>query len=122
MTVEVHARSTPLYIRYIVVDPSGRFLPSLQRRMSARMDSSSATTKGVYRPSGGATMTTTAQTTAMKKIAVSVQTVRYESDGSQQCKIYISFCLLKVDLLLLPGIPGTAAISCLLELDIMVCS
>lgn len=37
------------------------------------MDSFSATTKGVYRSSGGATTMTTAQTTVMKKTVVSVQ-------------------------------------------------
>ena len=37
------------------------------------MDSFSATTKGVYRPSGGATTMTTARTTVMKKTVVSVQ-------------------------------------------------
>lgn len=46
---------------------------SLQQRMSVRMDSFSATTKGVYRPSGGATTMTTARTTVMKKTVVSVQ-------------------------------------------------
>lgn len=41
--------------------------------------------------------------------------------AASSVKMYIYFCLgLKVYLLLLlPGIPGTAAISCLLELDIM---
>ena len=47
----------------------------LQPRMSVRMDSSSATTKGVYRPSGGATTMTTAQTTVMKKTVVSETSV-----------------------------------------------
>lgn len=37
------------------------------------MDSFSAATKGVYRPSGGVTMMTTAQTTVMKKTVVSVK-------------------------------------------------
>lgn len=39
--------------------------------MNARMDSFSATTRGVSPPSGGATTTTTAQTTAMRRTAVS---------------------------------------------------
>lgn len=82
MTVELHALTTPPYP--FVADPSGRCPPPpptfcllffcfLQRRMSVRMDSFSATTKGVYRPSGGATMTTTARTTVMRRIVVSVQ-------------------------------------------------
>lgn len=80
MTVELQAVTTPPYP--FVDDPS--VLPpsptillflflSLQQRMSARMDSFSATTKGVYRSSGGATTMTTAQTTVMKKTVVSVQ-------------------------------------------------
>ena len=36
------------------------------------MDSFSATTKGVYRPSGGATTMTTARTTVMRRTVVSV--------------------------------------------------
>lgn len=75
MTAELPAVTTALYP--FVSDPSGRLfacLPPLQQRMSARMDSFSATTKGAYRPSGGATTMTTAQTTVMKKAAVSVQT------------------------------------------------
>lgn len=37
------------------------------------MDNFSATTRGVYLPSGGATTMTTAQTTVMKKTVVSVE-------------------------------------------------
>lgn len=81
MTVELLAVTTPLYS--FVADPSGRCPPPLlcfmffsscfQQRMSVRMDSSSVTTKGVSRPSGGATTMTTAQTTVMKKTVVSVE-------------------------------------------------
>lgn len=80
MTVELRALTTSLHP--IVAAPSGRCSPLLfyffnlyffflQQRMSVRMDNFSATTKGVYLPSGGATTMTTAQTTVMKKTVVS---------------------------------------------------
>lgn len=59
----------------VSLNPSGHCFSLacfLQEQMSARMDSSSATTKGVYLLSGGVMMMMTAQTTVMKKTAVSV--------------------------------------------------
>lgn len=77
MTVELLADTTH-YVRLLLihldaVSPPLFIFFYFQQRMSVRMDSFSATTKGVYQPSGGATMTTTVQTTAMKKTVVSVQ-------------------------------------------------
>lgn len=90
MTVELQAVTTPLYP--FDADPSGRCSPLLifflfffQQRMSVRMDSFSATTKGVYRQSGGATTMTTAQTTVMKKTVVSVKMGTFRQTRSVNC-------------------------------------
>lgn len=78
MAVEKHLgpllkiSATLLLIR-LDADPPPFSIPlSLQRRMSARMDSFSATTGGAYPPSGGATMTTTARTTVTRRTVVSL--------------------------------------------------
>lgn len=72
MTVELLKRVLLHYIRVLLIHLDVVLFFFSQQRMSVRMDSFSATTKGVYQPSGGATTMMTAQTTVMKKTVVSV--------------------------------------------------